>query len=356
MISINLTPCDLDPWLKHARTPGTVFRLGPGDFTTGGAFGFAEHDLCMLAPGCRLIGAGSLLTRIRLCQPVTEHGGIPTNYIESLTGGARTIGTSEHLEMSGFTLDLYGVEMTMPRIGIHLWTSKATIRDVRVMGVRGMREWHGEVDEGFGILINNAYSSDCDGGHRIKDCHIALTEPKHENYTTAMFVGCPKRAVEMLRSIVSDVRCVASGAHAAFAANANTTFTNCEAHGFIRAFFCDTAAIQNVVIRNMLASGLSWGVHIEGGSAIAGFAVHDSLFCFAARPNDWAQAVRIESIASHGVRFNNCEFFAGEEAKKTGLASMGRTAGANTGAVEMHNCRWHGPWKPAVIQNGAGKW
>lgn len=371
-MKITIPPGSLDGHLTAYRNPGTEFILLPGEYYTRGAFAFPEHDLCMLAPECSLIGAGSDRTTIELVNEATSHNGKPTQYVEVLTGGARTRYGSVHLRFEGFTVDPL---INMPVVALHAWTSRATIRDVVVRSVCGSRTWAGPVKEGFGILVNNAATPDpVDGGHVIEDCTVYATgytaDPIEgpaaaENYVTGIFVGCPKRyPVPMLQSCVRRCRVVGldigSGAtHAGFAANAMTQLDDCEAWHVRRAMFCDTGPVENVTINRLRAHGIEWALDLrvaESGHYRRFIDVRDSEFYFAADPHGgWNQAVlladetgRPETVIEH-VRFDRCRFVSAAP-----QASEGRLRGLVRN-VSFRSCEWvgSGDWRMVVLQDGA---
>jgi len=360
MNTIHLAPGEIDAALRTHRLPGTRFVLEPGIYTTRGGFGFSELDLCMLAPNCEIIGAGAALTKIRLVDPVVTHNNSPTQYVEVLTGGARTKGGSEHLAMSGFTLDLTGT--TVPTVGVHLWTSRAVIRDVRVVGVMGSRTHPGSVKEGFGILVNSANTGDFDGGHKVEDCAVHLAPTEGENYTTALFVGCPRGSRPLLRSTVLRSVCVAKGGHAAFAANDHTDIIDCQAHGFIRCFFCDTGPIREITLRRMFADDVQWAMDVRVGSPgdeRRGIVVEDSTFVFWAPDGQWVQAVlAADEAVPAGTPLDDIEFIRCRFVARDGVrpASKGRTRGQRVGAIAVTDSRWVGPWQSPVVQDGAKAW
>lgn len=360
MNTIHLVPGDIDASLKTHRTPGTRFFLEPGVYTTRGAFGFPELDLCMLAPDCELRGAGVTRTTLRLVDPIQVHGGSPTGYVEVLTGGARRVGGSERLAMSGFTLDASGV--TVPTVALHLWTSRATVQDVRVLGVVGSRVHPGPVKEGFGILLNSAAEAEVDGGHLVERCAVHLAKVEGENYATALFVGCPRRSVPLLRSTVRNSVCIGRVGHAAFAANDHTDIVECESHGFIRCFFCDTGPIRETAMHRVFADGVQWAIDVrvgQSGDERRGIRVLDSTFVFSAHQGEWVQAVLAADEAEpkgtpiDNIEFVGCRFVARDT---RGRASKGRTHGPGAGAIAMSGCRWIGDWESPVIQAGAEAW
>lgn len=366
MRTITIPPGSIDHHLRTYRQAGTRFVLESGEYTTQGTFAFAEHDLCMIPPGCALIGAGRHQTTIRVVSPVMEHEGKATRYYEALTGGARTASNSVNLQVQGFTLDL---DPTVPCVGIHLWTSGALVRDVVVQGVFGSRTHSGPVKEGFGILVNNAARQSVDGGHQIEDCAVlpAVAPNDGENYCTGIYVGAVNRAMSrMLPSFVRACSVVGDGismTHAAFAANALTTFDQCYAHRVARAFFCDTGRVNDIVVDRMHAARVVWALDLRVawlGEAKRFVSVRRSRFDFqpADSPEKWVQAVLLadESLNPGQTPIENIELLGCRfVAPKVGQASKGRCRGDVSGVIES-GCRWVGEWQPPVLQGEAKLW
>lgn len=359
---------DLDQALRNNRNPGTVFSLSEGTYTTQGAFAFESNDVCMLAPGCSIVGRGRNRTIIKALNVDTKMGGVDTKYAELLTGGARTKGTSDSLSMEGFTLDCTAVKV--PTVGIHLWTSRGTVADVAVVGIWGSRAWAGPVKEGFGVLINNAADNTVHGGHAVSNVDVLVSRASVakigyesvENYTTAVYVGCEESVnTSLLFSAVRHVRVVADGpAHAGYGLGSNLVIANCEAHGFTRAIFCDTGNSRDVMIGQFRAKNCAWAMDlrtVEEGNIRDRILVEDSKFVF--KPGaDWVQALLLESVDGSYINYvelRNCEFVA-----QGVQASKGRSKGTGVGFVGVRNCSWlttvNVPWQDPVIQNGAQPW
>lgn len=366
MRTINIPPGALDYFLRAHREPGTTFVLEAGVYWTSGCFRFDDVDLCMVAPGCRIVGAGSSLTTIEVRDPVMSHGGRPTQYYEALTGGARTTGQSQSISLVGFTLRL---DPIAPCIGIHLWTSNAVVVDVRVLDVFGSRTHSGPVREGFGILINNAAQQSVDGGHHLKSCAVLPAETRDgaENYTTGIYVGAVSRASSrMLPSIVNQCSVVGhtlARAHAAYAANALTTFTACYAWGCVRAFFCDTGVIHDVLIQRMHARQIQWALDLrvaQPGDTRRFITLRESDFEFQpATPASWAQAVLLadETPSPGGTSIEHVEIIDSKfyAPRSHSLLSKGRCRGNVTQVIES-GCLWAGPWRDPELQHGAAPW
>jgi hypothetical protein len=350
----------IDEVLKANRAPGTQFRLLPGNYRTQGCFAFDEHDLCMLAPGCSLIGAGSDVTCITLERPVLEHKGEPTKYTEIVTGGARTLGHSHGVAASGFSISN---PWQIPTVGVHLWTARARMEDIAVNDTWGDREWPGEVKEGFGILAEDTKAEgQSQGGHRLKNCRVkAVSQPLgRESYITGIYASSLDPASEMTHvRDCSVVGPVTGKAHAGFAFNCNTTLIDCEVVNCIRAVFMDTGAVvQNGLIIRMRATGVSWGLDIravDSGDIRANVLVSDSHFVFGDAGGDgWAQVVLLSDDAKKkgatfwGIDFKECRFVS----PARGRASMGRHLGPKVEPATFMSCRWAGPvaWETYIAR------
>lgn len=338
----------IDGYLRNNRNPGTTFVLGPGEYTTAGCFDFPEHDLCMLAPGCAIIGAGSLATFL-IGDPTYTHEGVPTGYAEVLTGGARTTGFSDCMSVRGLTIQ---TDFSKVNIGLHLWTSRAWVSDVVIENLTGSRTSPFPVKEGFGILINNsAFPVVPDGGHLVENCEVHLDVRSDENYSTAIFVGCVARVTPMLRSKIARCRVVADDGHAGFAVNDRVVIEDCEVVGFRRAVFVDTGPVRDCHIRGLDASRVAWALDLRGTGERRGITLRDSTFDFRA-VDGWAQAILIsddESGASaSGLHVEDCTFIA----PKQGRASMARLRGPKVeNYTEAGNLWVGGVWEAPVIQN-----
>jgi len=363
MKTIHIPPGCIDHHLRTYREPETTFILQPGAYSTQGCFGFPEHDLCMLAPQCSIIGAGSAVTMLLVKDPVIEHGGRATGYYEALTGGARSRGGSLRTQVQGLSILM---DKTCPGVGVHLWSSSVTITDVVVSRVWGARTWAGSVKEGFGLLVNNAAQATTDGNHRISGCVVYAEGSKGagETYVTGIYVGAVSRASSvMLPSEVSDcsVICLDGGrAHAALAANAHTRFRRCYVNGFRRAMFCDTGPVVGITVSELTAHGVEWALDLRvahSGDERVGIRLKNSEFRFAVTPDGWAQALLLSddtgdaSTRIRDVELVRCKF----EATDVPNASKGRCRGRVSEIYEK-GCRWLGKWQPPILQGGALPW
>ena len=340
----------IDRYLRDFRDPGTTFVLGAGEYTTAGCFDFPEHDLCMLAPECQMVGAGSGKTFLVGYGIETKHEGKPTGYAEILTGGARTRNYSESIYVRGLSVF---ADSGMPCVGLHLWSSRAYVDDVRAEDLHGYRDHAGPVKEAFGILINNsAGKPSADGGHLVRNCAVYLDPADSENYTTAIFIGCVKRTGSpLLRSAGIGCLAVADGdGHAAFAMNDRTTFIDCESVGFRRAVFVDTGPIRDSHILRMDATECGWALDLRGSGERRGITLQDSSFAF--RDIDgWAQGLLVSDDDSGapacGIHVEGCRFLA----PGTGRASVARLRGKNVEDFTEFRNLWAGKWEPSTIQN-----
>jgi hypothetical protein len=337
----------IDPYLREFREPGTTFVLGVGEYTTRGCFDFPEHDLCMLAPGTRLEGAGINSTILNGTDPVLEHEGKPTGYAEILTGGARTTGYSSSIVVKGLSIiapsDITGV-------GLHLWTTQAVVEDVVVYNIFGDRNASSPVKEGFGILVNNsAELGGVDGGHRVLNCKVQLAYSDEENYATAIFVGCVSRG-PLLRSYIENCIVLAKDAHAGYAFNDRTTIKDCEVVGCRRAVFVDTGPVRDSHIQGLDASRVAWALDLRGVGERRGITLTDSTFDFRAL-DGWAQGILVSDdesgAAANGIHVAGCTFLAPAE----GRASKARLRGKRVGDFTESGNLWVGGWEAPVIQN-----
>jgi hypothetical protein len=358
-MTITIPPGSIDTVLRNNRQPGTTFQLMEGEYTTQGGFAFESNDLCVLAPGCFLIGAGSHLTKIKARNVDTKIGGKDAQYVELLTGGARTKGVSHAMRMEGFTLDCS--EIKVPTVAIHIYSTCATVKDVVVQDVVGMRVWSGEVNEGFGILVNNAAEALADGGNSIVDCRVITRALAGvENYITAVYMGCVKRpGLLHMANHVTNVQVLApTPAHAGFGVNDRTTITDCTSEGFIRAIFCDTDNAADVLVRNFSAWDCNWALDFRAvaeGTLRTRMVVADSRFVFKQSNTEWAQAILLEAAPNAYIeqtRLQRCTFVA-----RGVNASKGRLRGAGVTQVYEEDCTWIGvpdhPWQDYVLQEGA---
>ncbi|MGE4179674.1 MAG: hypothetical protein AB7J34_07590 [Limisphaerales bacterium] len=235
------------------RRPGPHrFVLLPGTYETRGAWAFPERDFCSLGADSQLIGlAGSEATTIRLArdfesQVATPAGPVPAQTVEVFIAGSRG-GQSSHLRIEGITLDC---ACPLPVVGLHAFTSRASLRDVRVVRLWG--DWDKRL-ESFGILVNNCKAGTTNGGHVIEDCRVEQIRPG--TYITGIYCGVVDTGVPIETSHI--VRCrvrseippgTVKRSHAGFASNLNTRLAGCQAHGFARWFFCDTGDVADLVI------------------------------------------------------------------------------------------------------------
>jgi len=363
MTTIEIPPGPIDHHLKKNRNPGTTFALLPGVYTTRGIFDYAEEfDFCMLAPGCSIQGHGPK-TEIRIENPVLFHRGNPTGYTEVLTGGAKSkpgVG-NPCVSIRDLNIDA-SLSGDVAGIGIHLWGEQCVVDNVVVRGIFGNRNAQSP-SEGFGILINSPEftSSGVQGANTISNCAVLLASTDDENYSTGIYMGVVRNSKTARSRIFNCICSPESGigrGHAAFAANDHVDIINCSALRFIRAFFCDTRSMRNIVIQNMFAQGIDWALDIRvgQGSQISNMEFRDCVFDFEPSGLDYAQAIRMEDIGDGqnliaGIYFNRSTF-----TTNAFNASMGRTRGPLVSAPEFRECRWIGRWQLPVTQEGAEPW
>ena len=193
----------------------------------------------------------------------TASGPVPAQYVESIIAGSRN-GRSDHLRIEGITLDC---QCTLPVVGLHVCSSRATIRDVCVTGLWG--DWDKRL-ESFGILVNNSKNATVNGGHVIEDCRVTGVRPG--TYITGIYCGIVDSGVPIELSHIS--RCwVFSGipadkqrSHAAYAANLRTRITGCHAEGFARWFFCDTGDVADITIDGCVGTFCYCAIDLPGTS------------------------------------------------------------------------------------------
>lgn len=351
----------IDGYLGEYREPGTIFLLSRGTYYTKGAFAFPDNDLCMLAPGCSIVGEGSFGTRIELDAAFSHvYKGQDTVYVEALTAGSRTNGASDSIRMSGFTLSLRF--SNLPTVGIHVWSGETTIEDVRVESVYGSRMAFGPVREGFGILVNNSAGviGTHDGGNAIRGCTVDMRRVEGENYSTGIYMGTVRRfGIPLLRSIVTDCEVISVDGHCGLAFNDHVDIEKCHVHGVRRAIFADTSPIRNSRVQNVVAHDVGWAMELRSSKTEdvrCGILVERCFFSF--RPVDgWSQAMLMSDDSNKGasmdaIAVDNCTFVQ----TPGGNASKGRSNGSAIKAVISTNNRWLGNWQDPVIQNGAGRW
>lgn len=356
----------IDPVLKANRQFDTEFVLEAGDYYTRGCFNFPEHDLCMLADGQSITGAGIGKTRLILDTPVLEYNGKPTGYTETLTGGLRTKpGMSFGVRINGLTVDANrGGNSGIPLIGIHLWGAGCRVADVRVSDIWGYRKLP-VPNEGFGIIINNPADSGAAavGGNSIENCHVSMPR---DSYACGVYMGCtePAGAAFYPNRIIHTHVDGESGSHAGFGVNGNTIISDCSVHGVDRAVFCDTDSIRQVQVRNMTARDIKWALDLrayKNETVIQDILVAGGFFLFRQdSPKDWAQAVLLEDNREKpvGGRIENVRFVGSTFRAGKTMASKGRITG-HTDMPIFEGCQWMGPatWEDVVDQSvkAAGK-
>ena len=364
MTTVEIPPGPIDPYLRALRDPGTTFLLRDGRYQTRGCFGFSDLDFCMLAPGCSLVGMGVERSFISVESPILEYEDRRTEYFEALTGGARSRGESSCVLLSDFTISM-GFQR-VPSVGIHLWTSRASVKRVAVDRVWGDRDHAGPVKEGFGILINSSHAAAFDGGHIVEDCGVSFAESARENYGTGIFIGCVRRSVPMLGSRVRGATLITLGsstAHAAIAGNDDVQFSDIRIAGrWVRAFFCDTGPVRRVDVSRVVADTVQWALDVrvaQPGDVREQITIRDSQFYFAVPTSGgWVQALLAADESGPAatpiqeIVFENCRF----DARGIPLASAGRTRGPAVGPVVMRNCQWVGAWQSPIQQMSAKPW
>lgn len=343
----------IDDYLRIHREP-TVFHLEPGPYYTSGAFGFVDLDCCMLASGCKLIGAGNENTTIWLESPITHVNGENANYCEALTGGARKVGSAARIRMEGFTLK---VPQALPVVAIHIWGELSTVQDVRVNGVVGVRDWPTRPNEGFGILMaNSGEPGEINGGNSVINCEVIQPDIGKENYSTGIYIGMIRNGKPMLRSRIENCAVLSNDGHAAYAFNDDTDVIDCQSYGHRRAIFMDTGPVRCSSVRGLNAQEVGWGMDLRQyhpGDIRQAITVSDSEFGFRLIGGH-AQGVLLDDTGGtaeleEGVAFYRSRFVA--PAGSAGNHSMGRVRGKNADLPRFSECDWIGMgWKDVTLQ------
>lgn len=358
----------LDPYLHLHRDP-TRFVLGPGEYTTSGAWGFKDPalDCCMVPPGSTLEGAGSNRTIIRFQRPVEP----ASPYFEALTGGSRS-GASTSVTLQGFTLDVSA--SPAPVVALHLWSDEPRALDICVVGVWGDRTPRAPraPSEGFGILLNRAPVSRRDGGGLIDGCRVVAgrhpTDPSRENYTCAFYLGiAQRRDVPIVRSRLVDCRATgprAAGVHAAFASNDFTEMTDCASDdSFIRGWFCDVNGAEDLRVSSCHFESSYAGIDLESGSADAKWrrvSLTDCEFTLNGDPGaDHVVAMVLNDLTAtrpqagqvaefRNVRMKRCRL----NNRSAGRGFLASLSGSHTTDCGMSDCELVGRWDPPVRCTG----
>jgi hypothetical protein len=347
----------IDSFLKRNREPGTVFLLGKGTYYTSGAFDFEAHDFCMLAPGCSLSGEGPFRTRIALMNPVTEHGGKKTGYVEVLTGGARSMGSSTGINMQGFRLSVG--DYAGPTVAIHVYSSNASISDIHVEDVVGFREWPTTPNEGFGMIVENGFEPGAryEGGNTIARCRVVMRKVTGENYSNGISVGTVRRQVPLLRSTVIDCEVVADDVHCGYAFSDHVDIIDCKVYGARRAIFADTKPIRSSRVIGMHAQDVGWAMELRtmGGADVRSCITLEGSFFAFKHFGGYSQGILLcddskdNSGLFENVAVKNCTFVQ----DSNGLASKARLSGKQVRQVIEDGNVWVGNWERPTLQNQA---
>lgn len=366
-----------DAALKANRRPGTRFILGPGTYSTKGAWAFQEFDFCMLAPECSIEGDPNGGTLLELVEPVDSYtvGNIlqEPRYYEVLTGGARKVGNSNSITVRNLTIETLNSNY-WPVVGLHVWTNQATIQGICVLNCWGHKSFIGQCREGFGIIVNNPSVQTLNGnfgGHLITDCTV-YASPKYEYsndlYVTGIYLGCYTDPVATLMlSVVHNCRVVGRSnarVHCGYGFNCRVEFVDCVGYYCDSLFFTDTGFGEYVRIKYCTGFDLIRAFELMLGKEAfwRDIEVKDSTFCFRnVASHNWVQAVLLragldaESPSERpieDVRFLNCRFSSPNQTN----SSQGRARGPMIQPVTFLNCTWVGNWSPPVYQNGAQPW
>jgi hypothetical protein len=245
-MKIILAPTDdFDKALASNRDPGTVFVLTQGIYKTRGNWYF--NDWLHLAPGCQLIGNGSIL-KLDISSSIKSFNGVvrPDRDLNILWVGANTL--VENLTLDGCESELINVDPLKTwfvTTGLRSF-GKLTANNVTVQNIRGTYSGAGTLSkqiEAFGISVTGF-----DGGSIIKDC-IVQNCPEN-SYISAFLAGHVGSTAA--KTTVSNCKInVGKTNWFGFGINSNALISNCEIiNGPRIAIYNDTNTTENCVIEN----------------------------------------------------------------------------------------------------------
>ena len=323
---------NFDAIFKFHRGP-TTFILGPGIYDTQGCWSYSGYDWAMVGPNSSIIGtAGSVDTVIRLAADYTNDvNGVPAQYIETIIGGGGLSSGSEQMRFSGFKVDCYNARL--PVIGLHAFSSGCIVNDVVVNDINGV--WGAM--EGFGILVNDGLNSK-GGGSSIINCKVTIL-PGAKSYCTGIYMGslAQLRAPNAIRDCISGaiVTTGVTRAHAAFAANENTTISNCVGNGFERFLFGDTGNIGDIDVINCRGEFGSVAIDLPApnGNGIEyrrRIRIANSSFGNTTPSANYAALIAIQDGPAPGVTHNTVDI-QDIDIDNVRVSSFFNTAGAPTG-------------------------
>lgn len=350
----------LDPHLK-AHRGGTRFELEDGTYYCGTGWAFdKDFDHVCLGPECELIGNGANRTIIELhAQP----GNIPkgARQVEGFTCGVRSFrpaeGTSNTIRGVTFLLaeSMASDYEDLGLIGLHAWSYRVTLDDVRVIGVQGNRKTG---NEGFGILVNGVGENGkrTGGGSRITNCRVYA----RKGYVCGVYVGYD---VPVLPSSVSDVivgftpMASEEVAHAAFGTNGGVFWSELRNIGrWERAVFCDTGGGQGTLISNSRLQAERVLVEFRGCSGMAwrDIVIQDSILettPLAGRKYAAGLVLACDGPAP-GATFENVLIRGCTMRSSGGLHYVGSVDVPGASACGIHAGNLIGTWEPPVISGG----
>lgn len=368
MITVPIPPGSyIDPYLMEHRT-GAVFELSEGEYTTRGASVFP--DWCSLGPECRIDGAGSERTHLRLVPPAASSDGKAAPYYEILTTGSRS-GISRHVAVRGLHIDALALR---PAVGLHIWSADASVYDVRVTGVWGEAKpsapW-----EGFGILVNRSGAADThDGGASVRMCSVTFaprpptpTSATTRNYATGIYVGMEARlGTPIMESRVEACRVMACSQSyvpdVGFGINSCTVIANSQAWGVERGVFSDTGDGRDSRIEHCrLVAGYA-GIDFKASDptwARVNVRIRDCdiTLCGTATADHVAGLVLSDQSKARNQSVFNRVIVEGSRITNAsvGTAYRGSINAARAEANGFRSCDWIGSWKPAVVADGVPK-
>lgn len=242
-------PDEFDAVFRRPISVPTSYFLAPGHYATRGSWAFPSQGYAALGDGCRLVGSGSKHTQLALVDPVLETNGVKRRDTNILWAGP-AYRHSRGLVVDGIWLNGNLSRQACDTVvgGLYIWGSEATVRDVKVTGLRGDYLAGMEV---FGIATINAGDQPAAvvGGSTIEWCDVMDVAPGA--YVSGISVGYRPRPRQMnvLPSVVwqCEVLGVADN-HFAYAACHATRFEDCASSGTRYAFYNDTDGVDRLEI------------------------------------------------------------------------------------------------------------
>lgn len=305
----------IDETLLAAGYNPVTFHLLAGTYYTRGVWAFARREYATLAPGQKLVGAGSAYTQVILKDPVLATQGEPrVNRDTHLmwAGRERDKGDRCGCVVEGVTLIAGGPESASVVGGLYFWGSDFTARDVIVRGIRGSYERQLEV---FGI------GCDSFGGALVERCQVGEVVPN--SYVSGISIGCSDSVgFATTPNVVRD--CIVHLGDSNWfgvSASRSTTIDNVRCGGVKIGFYHDTDILLDIKVVNcdfiVGNTGVSL-VQTKSGWFKKGLTLRSCRFTFV---GSGAALIGLELFdktpegdpAFAHIRVSDCEFGAGPE-------------------------------------------